>query len=259
MELMVVVAIAGVLLALLLPAVSKAKRRAHLVTCINNSRQIGLCVLEYALDHSGSFPTNYDGADQLGGYSSWVAGFMTQRTEAQDGQLLINKQRSLLATYLEDPRLYKCPSDKSGYVRSYSMNNRMQPFRQDAPPGWLGGNGTNFAIYRNTVNVSRASEIFLVIEESSDSINDGYFAVDLSGTGDYRGYGTDTGNFIVDMPATYHNMRGGVTFVDGHVEAKLWHEPIRVRQAAGSVGTRTDGWRGDADWLRDHSAEQIQP
>ncbi len=55
-ELLTVIAIIGILAAILIPAVSKAKASATRSTCANNLRQIALGSLAYAGDHKGQLP-----------------------------------------------------------------------------------------------------------------------------------------------------------------------------------------------------------
>lgn len=59
-ELAVVVAIAGLLSALLLPALSTAKERSRRAVCKGNLRQLMLCCTEFAEDNSGLLPSSFD-------------------------------------------------------------------------------------------------------------------------------------------------------------------------------------------------------
>lgn len=71
-ELLVVVLIIGVLAALLLPALARAKTSAKRVACVSNLRQIGLALSMYMQDHGGQFPDRRDLKSSLpGGYKPW--------------------------------------------------------------------------------------------------------------------------------------------------------------------------------------------
>ena len=57
MELLVVVAIIGILAALLLPALTRARAQAHNSACISNLRQLGVAARVYSMDNASRLPS----------------------------------------------------------------------------------------------------------------------------------------------------------------------------------------------------------
>src|ERR1700742_611094 len=100
-KLLVVIAIIGILAALLLPALSRAKASASRATCINNLRQLSLGMHQYAADNNDRLPA----APGMTGGSVTTNQFSIFYRPLVDGYVGIQNPPST------QDRLFACPAD----------------------------------------------------------------------------------------------------------------------------------------------------
>lgn len=255
LELLVVIAVIALLLGLLLPALGRSKAEARKAQCLSNLRQLALAFELYATDNEQRFPLNYDGLAGRDLVPNWAYGNMADPSDRRDADSLQDPARTLLAPYLKDHLLYKCPADRTEAVRSLSLNCRVNPVRLKEEPRWLWGAGTNYPIFRRTQDMPSPSLTFTVLDEEELMINDGYFAVDLSNTGDPSGEGTPVPLVIIDFPARRHANGAGVAFGDGHAEPIHWKDAL-ISAETRFPGLRVDPASFDGRWLHEHAAGQ---
>src|ERR1700722_5945082 len=107
-ELLVVIAIIAILAGLLLPVLSRAKRKALRTQCISNQHQIGLGFHMYADDADGNLPLT-DGWGATGGQlpaTPDIAG------NASDYGGQVPQAKRPLNAYVPNVNTFHCPADK---------------------------------------------------------------------------------------------------------------------------------------------------
>ena len=131
-ELLVVIAIIAILAALLLPALSKAKERAHRTACTNNVRQFGLAFTLYVTDNADVMPY---GGWLNGGVPSWAYGTRSMN----------DLTNGLFWPVLRSASIYLCPLDDTNApnfserpmrISSYIMNGATLNYRADRYPAY---------------------------------------------------------------------------------------------------------------------------
>lgn len=255
-ELLVVMAILVLLGALVMPAMGRAKGAGARASCISNHRQIVMAWSLYSQDAQGSLPWTVDDGDNVR-FTNWVAGHLRRPDEERDKLLLVDPTRSLLAFYITQPALYKCPSDRSQFVRSISMNSRMNPVRVVGEVQAVGGHGANFMIYRRQADIGTPSSTFVTLDERQDSINEANFACDLSNTGTLSGEGTPSPYWWLDTPGSYHSAGLVLDFADAHVEHHRWKNSTTLGPIGVTGFRRTSPTDLDIKWLQERAAERV--
>jgi prepilin-type N-terminal cleavage/methylation domain-containing protein/prepilin-type processing-associated H-X9-DG protein len=247
-ELLVVAGILAVLVALLLPALNRAREQARRAQCASNLRQVAAATLAYSFQNGGTMPQPADWPHRPHDWIYWGQ----QQTNADLG-------RSMIAPFIGRPvsaGVLRCPSDAwerreglvtnlSGkppyaYAFSYTMNRFI---------GSYGPGATRLQQVRNP------SEKILFVEEDVRTMEDGMwldaarvsvvgapagardaegapaaaaeagpiFWVPISARHDLPGGAEDTMpdegySVLATSREAFMGRRGNVAFVDGHVD-----------------------------------------
>src|SRR6516162_10729074 len=99
-ELLVTIAIIGVLASLLIPALVKPREQARRIVCMGNLRQLGNAWVMYCTDQRDLVPPNNGGFPFPAGYETWVHGFLSPYEGNPDNINTEYLATSLLSPYL---------------------------------------------------------------------------------------------------------------------------------------------------------------
>jgi prepilin-type N-terminal cleavage/methylation domain-containing protein/prepilin-type processing-associated H-X9-DG protein len=143
-ELLVVIAIIGILIALLLPAVQAAREAARRAQCVNNLKQIGVAMHNFASSNNSAFPPGRLNAPYNYGWSIWLLPYIEQSAAQQQFDRSANFYDPVNQPIVQMPlSVFQCPSTP-GNPRIFEMLSLAnQPF---SPPA-MGAAGDYFACY----------------------------------------------------------------------------------------------------------------
>jgi prepilin-type N-terminal cleavage/methylation domain-containing protein/prepilin-type processing-associated H-X9-DG protein len=192
-ELLVVIAVLAVLIALLLPAVNRARESARQAVCSSNLRQLAGAMLAYTADNDGAFPFSAEVGNVHP--EDWI---WWQRGR--------DPRKSAIAKYFNhyDESYFRCPSDRMDrpriltdpYNYSYTMNEDFSSYYYPA--------------LRLSKVQSPAMKI-MVLEEDETTLDDGNYNPTYVPLPNYLAARHDKGRQTPDS-------RGNVALADGHVE-----------------------------------------
>jgi prepilin-type processing-associated H-X9-DG protein len=160
-------------------------------------------------------------------------------------------QDGLIYPYVKSVTPYRCPADKSTYpltggsnakprVRSMSMNAWLNPIDV------YGNTGVRVFRKTNQLLLPGPSMTFLFIDENPYGINDGFIVVDITQK-----------DYWVDVPASYHNKAGGLSFCDGHAEIKKWTDSKLLNVSMTTPNNfASDPNSADCAWLQQRATSK---
>src|SRR4051812_2852977 len=101
-ELLVVIGIIALLIAILMPSLSRARQQGQRIQCMSNMRQIGMATMQYTNENKGWFPRAAGGGSA---FDDWIYWDSARATTRNDGRLV----KYLGPQFVEAH--YRCPSD----------------------------------------------------------------------------------------------------------------------------------------------------
>ena len=232
-ELLVVIAIIALLMAILIPALNRAREQGKRAACLNNLRQLGLSWVMYADDNDDKIVNGCTGKggespipDDEDGWVHW-AGYSDQTDEYDQLKAI---ERGALFPHVKSRRLYKCPTGLRGEMRTYAI--------VDAMNGWPSG-----PRIKKRMEILRPGERLVFIDEgwvtfASWSVpydREAWWGATVTSPGILA-----ADNRHKDPPPVRHGNGTNFSFADGHSDYWKWKDPRTVSYGKLEVGSTPD-------------------
>jgi prepilin-type N-terminal cleavage/methylation domain-containing protein/prepilin-type processing-associated H-X9-DG protein len=233
-ELLVVIAIIAILMAILIPALSRVKEQGKRAVCLSNLKQLSLAWIMYADENDGKLVNGAIGFSDVdnGGWCkhadehAWIDAFSIDNLDIQ----IQGIKDGALWPYLKDLDIYKCPTGKRlpnglpqalTYSIMFSMNAVNHPWTQ----------GVRGAYIKNMSEIINPVPAYRLV-----FIDEGYMTTDA-----YAVYYDQEVWF--DSPPVRHGDGATVSFADGRSDHWKWKGTDTIQHARNEENTGPQvGW-----------------
>lgn len=249
-EVVVVVSILGVLSAMLLPALGRARQQAHSMVCVNNLRQLFMANTMYARENNDRYVRAAPDINEgFGGRVRWHG---VRKTT--DGESDFDPTLGPLAEYLADSRVQECPVFIE-FKRRDQISNAFE--------SGTGGYGYNSHYVGGSYHrrdwedapklAARASGIFapsetIMFADAAMPLKDGLIEYGFIEAPHFATPEHPFGNpdFGLASPSIHfrHYDRANVMWCDGHASCEKWEWAPRTNIFKGNNFRWNVGWFG---------------
>ena len=242
-ELLVVLGIITVLIAILVPTLSGARKSAQRTACLSNMRQLGNSLTLFTIEHRGYLPKawyndgiNYgDMSSERWGYRDpmWGWDYVLQR-------------------YIRNKDVFRCPSDEGGTTRGlWNDGYAGLPDKPDADniPASYRMNLSDYVswgIALKIFKIPKPAQAIYLLEGTPGlpvPMDNWHHVATWEGIGPTSAGGHVGKNYTQNVAYNRHNKGANYVFADGHAEWMLWKDtwqPVGAPVKPNTVPTR---WR----------------
>ncbi len=216
-ELLVVVAIIAILMAVLMPAMSRAREQGKRAVCLNNVKQFGLSWVLYA-DENDQMLVNACTVPGTEGHADrtkepcWL--YFSGETWTTD-QRITGIKDGAMWPYITQLDIYKCPTGIRGEVNTYAIVDAMNGAMSSIP-------GVSKLVIKKKTQIKRPGERLVYVDEGKTSTQSWTIYYDRESWW--------------DAPPVRHGAGTNFSFADGHAEYWKWEDNRTLKFARGEGG-----------------------